>query len=95
MNDADIFEMLLNSSNHLNRDGFIVVRNVHHSGKHRAFFDDRLNIFKRFQKKPTYQIVRRPETEFLNMFRQFQLIRKLEVSGTAGIIYIFKKNENR
>ena len=93
MNDDDISEMILNSSNHLNKDGVIIVRNVNHLSSKRSFFNDKWNVLKYFVKKPTYQIIRRPESEFMEFFSEFKLISKFDVTDTAGIVYTFKRNE--
>ena len=92
MNDKDILQMNLNTLNHLNENGILVVRNVKHASKKRNFFNDRYNIIKYlFGGKPSYQIIRRPESEFLDLFSNFKLIDKFEITDTAGIVYIFKK----
>tara|TARA_B110000003_G_scaffold276388_1_gene322593 strand:- start:783 stop:1472 length:690 start_codon:yes stop_codon:yes gene_type:complete len=92
MNDDDISEMILNSSKHLNKDGVIIVRNVNHGNNERSFFNDKWNFLKYFIKKPSYQIIRRPESEFLNFFSEFKLINKFNITDTAGVVYIFKLN---
>ena len=93
MNDNEILEMNLNTINHLNNNGVLIVRNVRHSNNSRSFFDDSWNILNFFIKKPSYQIIRRPESEFLKLFSDFTLVDKHSITDTAGVVYIFSKNE--
>ena len=92
MNDNEILEMNLNNLKHLNKGGIIIVRNVNHNNQKRSSFDDRWNVLKYIIKKPTYQIIRRPESEFLKLFSAFNFIKKYNIPDTAGVIYIYKYN---
>jgi len=91
MNDNEILEMNSNCLNHLENEGVVIVRNVNHGNQNRSIFNDSWNILKLLLGKPIYQIIRRPESEFLKLFSAFKLIESHKIPATAGKVYFFKK----
>jgi len=91
MNDDEIREMNINCLQQLVKNGVLVVRNVDHGDKNRSIFDDKWNVLKLISRKPSYQIIRRPESEFLNLFSDFKLIEKHQIINTPNTVYFFKK----
>ncbi len=91
MNDDEIIEMNLNCHEHLNPEGIIMVRNVRHDSQSRRVFNDKWDILKMILGKPYYQIIRRPESDFLRLFSIFDCFEKHRISDTPGMLYFFKK----